>query len=116
MLGEVLGRRIDVVQKTPGRVAHRRAKLDRERWVEFLELSIDESAPRRLSVLMRTQHGTYVKEAISSDDGNTTPSLASLLEVPCECLELDVMAILDQEGEPVEVRSSPPVFGAGVGS
>ena len=99
---ELLGRRTAVVQHTPERVAHRRADLDRERWIEFLAVDPVEgqsaTAPARLEVLLRTQHGTYVKEAISGEGGSTRPSLSELIGAPCACLELDVTAILDEEG------------------
>jgi tRNA pseudouridine synthase 10 len=102
---ELFGKRTAVVQHTPERVAHRRADLDRERWIEFLSVEtvapsadLDANAPARLEVLLRTQHGTYVKEAISGEGGSTRPSLSGLIGAPCACLELDVTAILDEEG------------------
>ncbi len=81
-----------IVQRTPQRVAHRRADLDRERDVEILELERGE--PGMLELRVKCQHGTYVKEWISSDDGRTSPSLSSLLDVPCRCKQLDVAEIL----------------------
>jgi tRNA pseudouridine synthase 10 len=92
----LLGRRMPVLQHTPERVAHRRAQLERERWIEVL--AIEPAGEQRWSVTLRTQHGTYVKEAVSGEGGHTRPSLAELLGVECECLELDVTAILDEEG------------------
>lgn len=92
----LVGKRLTVVQHTPERVAHRRAELDRERWIEVL--SIEPAGELTQEVLLRTEHGTYVKEAISGENGSTRPSLAELLGVPCECLELDVTAILDEGG------------------
>jgi tRNA pseudouridine synthase 10 len=112
-LAELEGSRHEVTQHTPGRVAHRRAKKDRVRWVEFNGLEPDAEDPRRLRVRLTTQHGTYVKEVLSGDDGNTQPSLTSLLSIPCRCVELDVAAILDAEGEPEPEYEAPPVFGAG---
>jgi tRNA pseudouridine synthase 10 len=113
-----LEQRLDVVQKTPERVAHRRADKDRERWIELLAAE-PASEPGgdglRWRVRLRTQHGTYVKEALSGEGGATEPSLASLVGVPCRCIELDVLAILAEDGadEPAP-RSSPPRFGAGL--
>jgi len=101
----LVGRRFEVVQRTPGRVAHRRADLERTRWVELV--SIEPAPEDALEVVLRTQHGTYVKEAISGEGGATTPSLSELLGSRCECLELDVTGILDEEGRrpDVELRS-----------
>jgi tRNA pseudouridine synthase 10 len=111
---ELVGRRFSVVQRTPGRVAHRRADLERERWLEVA--AIEPAGEGLLEVVLRTQHGTYVKEAISGEDGATRPSLSELLGARCECLELDVTNILDEEGRrpDVELRaaSGPRPFGA----
>ena len=51
----------------------------------------------RLQLRVQCQHGTYVKEFISGDEGRTTPSLASLLGVACRCDVLDVDEILVPE-------------------
>jgi tRNA pseudouridine synthase 10 len=103
----LVGRRFTVAQRTPGRVAHRRADLERERWVEVC--SIEPAGEGRLEIVLRTQHGTYVKEAVSGEDGATRPSLSELLGARCECLELDVTNILDEEGRrpDVELRAAP---------
>jgi len=111
-LAELAGKRIEVTQHTPDRVAHRRAEKDRQRWIEFHSLTREE--PALLRVRLATQHGTYVKEVLSGEEGNTHPSLASLLGVPCRCRELDVLGILDAEGQEEPVYSAPPVFGTGV--
>jgi tRNA pseudouridine synthase 10 len=115
----LLGRRIAVTQNTPARVAHRRADKARERWVEFaaFERIEDGSAPpgtSHWSVRIRTEHGTYVKEVVNGESGATAPSLAELLGVPCRCLDLDVLAILDVEGREEPVRRAPATFGENV--
>ncbi|RMH02393.1 MAG: hypothetical protein D6702_08905 [Planctomycetota bacterium] len=86
--------RIPIVQETPARVAHRRAVRDRERWLEIVSAEAEDG---RWRVVIRTAHGTYVKEAISGDEGRTRPSLAELLGVGCRCVELDVLEILPPE-------------------
>jgi tRNA pseudouridine synthase 10 len=83
------------VQRTPQRVAHRRADLDRERNLRILDLQ--PRADGALDVRVLCQHGTYVKEWISGDDGRTAPSLASLLGVGCHCRVLDVEQIMTDE-------------------
>jgi len=98
---EQLHRRIGLVQRTPARVAHRRADLERERWLELV--SLEQLEPGRWEVHLRTQHGTYVKEAVSGEGGSTTPSLSDLLGTPCECLELDVLEILSEDGRALGV-------------
>ena len=68
-----------------------------------------------LRVRLKTEHGTYVKEVLSGEDGRTEPSLSSLLDLPCRCVELDVIALLDAEGEAAEEpRTAHNVFGAGL--
>jgi len=108
-----IGERIVLAQETPTRVAHRRADMVRERWIELRAVTpVDET---RFEVTLLTQHGTYVKEAISGDGGLTRPSLGELLGAACQCVELDVLAILDEEGRgEAPVPTPPPSFGAGL--
>ena len=118
-LATKIGERYTVAQTTPSRVAHRRADKVRERWVELLALEgapEGEGAETEFFVTLRTQAGTYVKEAISGEDGRSEPSLATLLGVKeARCVELDVLAILDEEGdEGVEASEPQSPFGAGL--
>lgn len=91
--------RLEILQGTPERVAHRRADLDRKRWIELREFE-QEGADWLITI--RSAHGTYVKEAVSGEKGRTRPSLSELLEQPCVCEELDVTGILPPELDPVE--------------
>jgi tRNA pseudouridine synthase 10 len=106
----VVGKRFDLVQRTPERVAHRRADLERTRWIEVVDLR--EVEPGEWEVHLRCQHGTYVKEAISGEAEKTRPSLAQLLGVECECLELDVLAILAEDGGPLTPPKREPAWGS----
>ncbi len=83
-----------IVQRTPQRVAHRRADLDRERRVEVLALQ--PLAADRYELRVLCEHGTYVKEWISGDDSRTTPSLSQLLGVSAVCAVLDVEEIVTE--------------------
>ena len=112
-LADTLGKRIEVTQRTPSRVAHRRADLERKRWIELLEFEPHAEYAGLWRLRLRTQHGTYVKEVLSGEEERTTPSLASLLGRPCHCEKLDVLAILGDEGEAIE-RREMPAFGAGL--
>lgn len=107
----LVGQRMQVVQQTPARVAHRRADMARERWIEFLAFEPG-AEPAELRVRLRTEHGTYVKEAIHGEGGATRPSLSELLGVPCVCRELDVLAILEPTGEVQPLPAKPIGFGA----
>jgi len=85
----------EIVQRTPQRVANRRADLDRTRRLRVLGL-----LPLRegvLEVRILCEHGTYVKEWISGDEGRTRPSLQELLGVECRCSLLDVEEILTDD-------------------
>lgn len=106
---EILSAKIDEVlpieQRTPDRVAHRRADMIRERDVVIRAVREAEDVPFEID--LETAHGTYVKEFISSDEGRTTPSLASLLPDASgvHCARLDVLEVydeilLDSSGEP----------------
>jgi len=78
-------------QRTPERVARRRADLVRERRVlDAAAKFLDRGA---LELEVRTEGGTYIKEMISGDGGRTTPSAASILGRPCRCVELDVLEV-----------------------
>lgn len=84
-----------IAQRTPQRVAHRRADCERQRALRVLDLQrLGDGA---LAARLLCQHGTYVKEWISGDDGRTSPSLASLLGVPASCRQLDVEEILTDD-------------------
>lgn len=116
---QLIGVRTQLVQHTPERVAHRRADADRERWIEFLSVEPAEASPEglaRLEVRLRTQHGTYVKEAISGEGGSTRPSLSELIGAACSCSELDVTQILDEEGGEAQVAPERPSAPAAWGS
>lgn len=92
-------------QRTPHRVDARRADLVRKRTV--LEAAVEESGPRRLVLVLRTDPGTYVKELVTGDEGRTVPSVAGLLGVPCVCTELDVLAVGD-DAEPATAAAPEP--------
>lgn len=95
-----------LAQRTPERVAHRRADMERER--EVAVESVRVVGPTQLELAIRTQHGTYVKEWVSGDGGRTVPSVAERLEIPAECAQLDVLDILDADVES-GADPSPPV-------
>jgi len=97
-----------IVQRTPQRVSHRRADLQRERRLRVL--SLQPSGPLTLDLRVQCEHGTYVKEWISGDGQRTEPSLASLLGVGCRCALLDVEEILtdDVPGPRLQVAAPSP--------
>ncbi|TXT67380.1 MAG: tRNA pseudouridine synthase Pus10 [Promethearchaeota archaeon] len=80
-----------VYQKTPQRVAHRRADKVRKKKIFVIEGSY--LNPTSLEFIIQTQGGTYIKELISSDQGRTTPSFSEIFEIPLKCEKLDVLSI-----------------------
>jgi tRNA pseudouridine synthase 10 len=85
---------VRIAQRTPVRVSHRRADLVRERVVRDVRVVRAEGGEAEL--LVTAEAGTYVKEALHGDGGRTVPSLAGILGVGCEVLELDVVRIHDE--------------------
>ncbi len=82
-----------LAQRTPERVAHRRADLIRRRTVyETSKPLIEtmEDGVREVEFTLRCESGTYVKETVHGDGGRTQPSLSSLIKAKCEVLWLDV--------------------------
>ncbi len=83
-----------ISQLTPNRVAHRRANLDRRRTIRKIEVeSVNGS---EVVFVVEADSGTYIKELMHGDEGRTQPNVAALVGMPCEVLELDVIAIGDQ--------------------
>jgi tRNA pseudouridine synthase 10 len=80
-----------IEQRTPQRVAHRRA--DRVRKRRVLEARGTLLSPREATVEFRTQGGLYVKELVSGDGGRTRPNLSESLSVAARVIILDVMSV-----------------------
>lgn len=80
---------IKIKQRTPSRVAHRRADKERERRIYEARLV---SFPER-TVEVKCEAGTYVKELVSGDGGRTRPSLREKLGTEVGVDELDVLGV-----------------------
>jgi len=78
-------------QRTPNRVAHRRADLVRKRQVIDIKVLGQENGLYRLEVV--GDSGLYIKELVSGDEGRTVPSLAEILAAPAKVTELDVVQV-----------------------
>jgi len=86
-----------IKQRTPKRVAHRRADKVRIRTVYDLQLVGKDGDTWIIEVL--AESGTYIKELMHGDGGRTKPSLAELLKKEVSVSYLDVLAVLDEEME-----------------
>ncbi|MFN4219063.1 MAG: tRNA pseudouridine(54/55) synthase Pus10 [Candidatus Bipolaricaulia bacterium] len=89
VLGRLRGATIE--QRTPTRVAHRRADLVRTRRV--LEISGELLSPTEAMLKIHCEGGLYIKELVSGDSGRTRPSLSELLGTPAEVTELNVLEV-----------------------
>lgn len=87
---------LNLMQRTPCRVSHRREMMYREKTV--ISMSYEPTSNPHYFILdLKTSSGTYIKEFVNSDFGRNTPCLADLLNpgVPMECqlLQLDVVYV-----------------------
>ncbi len=82
---------LELNQKTPIRVLHRRSRSTRVRRVLSLRATLIDAHHFRLN--LSTDAGTYVKEFAHGDLGRTVPSVSSLLECKVDMLELDCEGI-----------------------
>lgn len=88
-LRELIGTTIN--QMTPLRVAHRRSNKLRKRRV--LNLSWEVTGTHTFILIIECEHGLYVKEFVSGDEGRTQPSVSEILGKPCFVEKLDVLKI-----------------------
>ncbi len=89
---------VTIQQRTPERVAHRRADKIRERKVLDIGLVGEEDGKYLVEVL--GEAGLYIKELVSGDSGRTIPSLAEILKRKAHVTSLDVTQVEGaKEGE-----------------
>ncbi|VVB95889.1 tRNA pseudouridine synthase Pus10 [uncultured archaeon] len=80
-----------IKQKTPTRVLHRRADLERIRRVHLAGLESFDAGTA--VIVIHCEGGLYVKELVSGDSGRTVPSIASLTQSEAKVIELDVIKV-----------------------
>ncbi|MEM2637147.1 MAG: tRNA pseudouridine(54/55) synthase Pus10 [Candidatus Korarchaeota archaeon] len=83
-----------VSQYTPTRVLRERGNILRKKKVYWLKL--EPISPNRIKFHIGTDGGLYVKELITGDNGRTSPSFAEVLGAEAKCIELDVIAVIEQ--------------------
>ena len=82
---------VELNQRTPKRVSHRRAdKIRKRKIIDLYEIKVDDKI---VEFKLKAQSGTYIKEMVTSDNGRTEPSVAKLLDLKCEVEWLDVLDI-----------------------
>ncbi len=82
---------VKVNQRTPLRVAHRRADRVRERRVIDIRALGEEKG--RVILEVTGEAGLYIKELVSGDEGRTRPSLSGILGRPARVCQLDVVHV-----------------------
>jgi tRNA pseudouridine synthase 10 len=84
-----------IYQRTPRRVAHRRADRIRERQVIHIEeVGVEDD---RFLIDVTGEAGLYIKELISGDEGRTEPSLSGLLGRNARVTRIDVLHVNSSE-------------------
>jgi len=82
----------EIEQRTPQRVAHRRADRIRTRRIHEIEGEL--VSCRQAKIRIKSEGGLYVKELVSGDNGRTAPSLASRLGIAVHVIKLDVVEVI----------------------
>ena len=87
---------LEVIQKTPLRVLHRRSLMDRKKII--YELKAEKVNKHFMILDVISSAGTYIKEFVHSDLMRTEPSIKSLLGCDVDILQLDVrdLILLDE--------------------
>jgi len=84
---------VEIQQKTPIRVLHRRTVATRSRKIISMKAEQLNSNSQKFKLHLVTQAGTYVKEFVHSDFGRTVPSLQSFLDAEVDIIDLDVVCV-----------------------
>jgi len=84
-------RREIISQRTPIRVAHRRADKLRKRRIK--EISWKMLDKKTLRIKIRSDAGLYIKELINGDEGRTKPNISEMLDNKVKKISLDVVKI-----------------------
>ncbi|KAG0474442.1 hypothetical protein HPP92_014128 [Vanilla planifolia] len=84
---------MEISQRTPVRVLHRRSPLERKRIIHWMKIEKIVGNNHFFLLHLCTQAGTYIKEFVHGDLGRTYPSVGSILECRAEILQLDVTAV-----------------------
>ncbi|MBS3054891.1 MAG: tRNA pseudouridine(54/55) synthase Pus10 [Candidatus Aenigmarchaeota archaeon] len=80
-----------IEQRTPTRVAHRRADLQRKRMVKRISWRV--LGKKKLELKIHSESGLYIKELITGDEGRTKPNVSDILGNKVKRILLDVVKI-----------------------
>nr|XP_033792967.1 putative tRNA pseudouridine synthase Pus10 [Geotrypetes seraphini]XP_033792968.1 putative tRNA pseudouridine synthase Pus10 [Geotrypetes seraphini] len=82
---------LQIAQKTPLRVLHRRPLAIRPRVIHTMKTEYVDA--HRFRLHLKTQAGTYIKEFVHGDFGRTKPNIGSMMKTTADILELDVESV-----------------------
>ena len=83
---------IELLQKTPLRVLHRRSLMDRKKLIYGMKA---EKVSEHFMILdVIASAGTYIKEFVHSDLMRTEPSVKTILDCDVDILQLDVRDLI----------------------
>ncbi|CAK1546549.1 unnamed protein product [Leptosia nina] len=85
--------RVNITQKTPIRVLHRRPLLTRTRQILDITAKTLPGHPQLFLLRIQTSAGTYVKEWVHGELSRTYPSLSHALSADVDLLALDVTEV-----------------------
>ena len=80
-----------IKQRTPIRVAHRRADKIRTRKVR--KVGVNWINSRKFEMIIECEGGLYIKELISGDEGRSSPNVSKILGTSALCAQLDVLEV-----------------------
>ena len=83
---------LELIQKTPIRVLHRRSLMDRKKLI--YEMKAEKISDHFMILDVISSAGTYIKEFVHSDLMRTEPSVKSLLNCDVDILQLDVRDLI----------------------
>ena len=83
---------LELTQKTPIRVLHRRSLMDRKKII--YEMKAEKISEHFMILDVVASAGTYIKEFVHSDLMRTEPSVKSLLDCDIDILQLDVRDLI----------------------
>ncbi len=80
-----------ILQQTPLRVLHRRAKKTRKRIVKKIAWKV--LGKNKIEFKITAQSGLYIKELVTGDEGRTKPNICEILNNKAKKIVLDVVKI-----------------------
>ncbi|CDW52446.1 hypothetical protein TTRE_0000070701 [Trichuris trichiura] len=85
---------MNIEQKTPVRVLHRRTLATRSRRIERIHAWHGQDLCD-FFILITTEAGTYIKEFVHGDFGRTLPNISDFLGIAVDLVELDVQSFFN---------------------